>query len=94
MSNVETNVIVGTDAAVAQVVISLAGWDKRTYTGTSKKHPKDVSNYTIGEALALARALRKAAEDLEFQSSVRVEYEANIKTNGSYYLTPFATGVE
>jgi hypothetical protein len=88
MSKVETNAIVGSDAAVAQVSVDLAGWDRRTYTGTSKKHPKDAPNHTIGEALALARALRKAAEDLEFQASTRIEWEAN-RPKVSDYLTPY-----
>ena len=89
MSTIETNVIVGPDAAVAQVKVGILGWDSRTYTGTSKKHPKDTANHTIGETLALARALRKAAEDLEFQATSRVEWEANRRKAANYYLTPF-----
>lgn len=85
MSAVETNVIVGADAAVAQVSVDLVGYDRRTYTGTSKKHPKDQSIRSVGEALALARALRKAAEDLEFQATTRVEYEANRQSAIRFY---------
>lgn len=88
MTTVETNVIVGQDAAVAQVSLDLVGYDRRVYTGTSKKHPKDPSIRSVGEALALARALRKAAEDLEFQASTRVEFEATRRT----FLTPFQLG--
>lgn len=86
---IETESIVGSDAAVARVSVSIPGFDKRTYVGTSKKHPKDASNHTIGEQLAVARALAKAAEDLEFQATTKVEWASHIaKMQRESYLSP------
>jgi hypothetical protein len=79
--NITTDSIVGSDAAVAKVTVEIPGFDKRTYVGTSKKHPKDQSNHAIGEQLAVSRALRKAAEDLEFQAQARVEWANHVSAH-------------
>lgn len=76
--NITTDSIVGSDAAVAKVTVEIPGHDKRTYVGTSKKHPKDAPNHTIGEQLAISRALAKAAEDLEFQATTKIEWNNHV----------------
>lgn len=86
--NIETNTIVGADAAVAQVTVHIPGVDSRSYVGTSKKHPKDESNRAIGEQLAVARALQAASQDLQLQARVKIEWaDYRMKTFGGYPFT-------
>jgi hypothetical protein len=86
--NIETSVIVGADAAVAQVTVSYATGRKATFTGTSKKHPKDRFNYTIGEQLAISRALTKASEALAIEANRKVEFEARAVSSGDFFVAP------
>ena len=68
--NVET--MIDDDVAVAQVTVKVGATVAR-YTGSSKRHPKDSPDGVTGEALAVARALSKAAKDIETLAHNRVD---------------------
>lgn len=63
MTNVIVNTIVDEDAAAASVYVDFQGFTGK-YTASSKRHPKDNVNKSLGEGLAVARALQKAVTDI------------------------------
>jgi len=66
MSHVEVFDLVSEDASVAKVEVYLDGHTFSTSAvGSAKKHPSDPPVHAVGEALALSRALREVAEELE-----------------------------
>lgn len=73
MAEVTVNTLASNTASVAKVDIVLPGF-ATSHTGTSKKHPNDSALPGVGEALALARALRAAAENLEVTALERTHY--------------------
>ena len=68
---VDTSILVDEDAVVARVHVEFFG-HVNTYTGSSKRHPEDEIDETVGIALALARAFHKATTDLMLSAEQRV----------------------
>lgn len=64
MSKVTHTTILTDDGAAANVAIKVEG-QKFVGQGIAKRHPKDERDDFIGAALATARALRDAADQLE-----------------------------
>lgn len=70
MAELQSESLVGDDAAVARISLTLkpqAGEDQTVFEGlgTSKKHPTDGVDKKVGEAYAYVRALRQLADDVE-----------------------------
>lgn len=95
MTKVEVQALVTDDAAVAEVKVDVAGF-KKTFTGSSKRHPTDPVKRHVGEQLAIARALRAAAEELEADATaitldvgpVTYTIEGNAGSLGSFFVSP------
>lgn len=73
MAEVTVNTLVSDDAGVATVKVVVPGFSVER-TASSKRHPRDAVLRSVGEGLALARALRAAADDLETQAMERSHY--------------------
>lgn len=66
MAKVEVTTIVDNDASAARIDVEILGSNELFWaTGSAKKHPKDPSVVVVGEALALSRAFREIADELE-----------------------------
>lgn len=76
MSDFKVQVLSDGDATVAQVTLKVSGVEV-THTGSAKKHPKDVSDPSVGEALAISRAMEKAATALRQHAEYSVRVASN-----------------
>lgn len=78
MAKVKVNTLVGNNASVANVKVDVGSFSG-SFTAESKKHPKDEPLASVGEALALSRALAKVAADLEQWANSEVTRQAHSK---------------
>lgn len=76
MAKVKVNTLVGNNASVANVKVDVGSFSG-SFTAESKKHPKDEPLASVGEALALSRALAKVAADLEQWANSEVSRQAH-----------------
>lgn len=84
--DIKIETLVASDAAVAKVTVNMASGLKGVYTASSKKHPKDWEDQTLGEVLALARVLRKVSDDLLIWTNRQVEKNAEFQ---NWAVEPF-----
>jgi hypothetical protein len=64
-ADVNINVLSTDDAAVAEVSVWVGSRAAASAVASSKRHPEDDPDQDAGASIALARALREVADDME-----------------------------
>jgi hypothetical protein len=72
------SVVSSSEATIAMIAITYPDGVTHTWTGTAKRDPEDKFNAEVGTKLALSRAFRSAASQLDRQANGLVK---NIEDN-------------